>query len=95
MNHTWLIALGFGHDAAHSTADSKVAIVTAATYTSAKIDPAINYARYIGLFHVGRLSNRCCCSWCTYGYHEKAHFVGIVDPEGNGIDDNIAEASFC
>ena len=88
-----LIALGFGHDAAHSTADSKVGIMTAPTYTSAKINPAVNYARYIGLFHVAsdetaaNIAPAAATEW-----HEKAHFVGIIDPEGNGIDDNIAEA---
>jgi len=88
-----LIALGFGHDAAHSTADSKVGIQTAPTYTSAKINPAVNYARYIGLFHVAEgASPALAPTAATVEWHEKAHFVGIIDPEGNGIDDNIAEA---
>ena len=88
-----LIALGFGHDAAHSTADSKVGIMTAPTYTSAKINPAVNYARYIGLFHVAEgPSVALAPTNAAIEWHEKAHFVGIIDPEGNGIDDNIAEA---
>ena len=87
-----LIALGFGHDAAHSTADSKVGIQTAPTYTSAKINPAVNYARYIGLFHVASDDASGVAPASAGEWHEKAHFVGIIDPEGNGIDDNIAEA---
>jgi len=89
-----LIALGFGHDAAHSTADSKVGIMTAPTYTSAKINPAVNYARYIGLFHVAESASAAglAPTDASMEWHEKAHFVGIIDPEGNGIDDNIAEA---
>ncbi len=86
-----VVALGFGHDAAHSTTESKAAIATAATYTSKDVDPSKNYARYIGLFHVGTgaTSNTAVVAGDIF---PKARFVGIVDPEGNGIDDNIAEA---
>ena len=88
-----IVALGFGHDAAHSTADSKVAIAQAATYTSKDVDPSKNYARYIGLFHVAEDdSANNVAPTAVAEWHEKAHFVGIIDPEGNGIDDNIAEA---
>jgi len=86
-----VVAFGFGHDAAHSTTDSKVAIAQPATYTSAAVDPSKNYARYIGLFHVGH-SNGAAATLADLEFHDKAHFIGIVDPEGNGIDDNIAEA---
>lgn len=86
-----VIALGFGHDAAHSTTDSKAAIATPATYTSAKVDPSKNYARYIGLFHVGTAAASG-TPVAVSDIHQKAHFIGMIDPEGNGIDDNIAAA---
>ena len=86
-----VVALGFGHDAAHSTAGSKVAIAQAATYTSANIDASKNYARYIGLFLVGSSTGEAATP-ADLVYRDKALFVGIVDPEGNGIDDNIAAA---
>ena len=86
-----VVALGFGHDAAHSTAGSKVAIAQAATYTSANIDASKNYARYIGLFLVGSSTGQGVAP-AGLTYRDKALFVGIVDPEGNGIDDNIAAA---
>lgn len=88
-----VIALGFGHDAAHSTTDSSVAIAQAPTYTSAKINPNTHYARYIGLFHVATDENGDQDYLDTDEVHEKAHFIGFIDPEGHVIDENIAAAN--
>jgi prepilin-type N-terminal cleavage/methylation domain-containing protein len=93
----FVVALGFGHDAAHSTASSTAAITTAATFVSKNVNPANNYARFIALFHVGtdNLDN------ATDGdilpaegeIFAKPRLIAIVDTEGNPIDVNLAAAS--
>ncbi len=89
-----VVALGFGHDAAHSTTDSKVAIAQAPTFTSKNINPANNYARYIGLFHVGSNTGTGNINVGETGeIHDQAHFIGFIDPEGNTIDDNLNSAN--
>ena len=50
----FVIALGFGGDAASSTSRSSVSIPAAPTYSSPNVNVANNYGRYIGLFHMGR-----------------------------------------
>lgn len=85
----FVIAVGFGHDAAHSTADSAVAISTAPTYVSKTINPATNYARYVALFHMGTEDG-------TPGdvtladLKAKPTLIAIVDTEGKVIDESIA-----
>lgn len=85
----FVIAVGFGHDAAHSTADSAVAISTAPTYVSKTINPATNYARYVALFHMGTEDG-------TVGdvveadLKAKPTLIAIVDTEGKVIDESIA-----
>jgi prepilin-type N-terminal cleavage/methylation domain-containing protein len=87
-----VVALGFGHDAAHSTNGSSVAISTAPTYISKNVNPTTNYARYVALFHVGQdvdednVIN-------DSDIFEKARLLAVVDTEGNAIDQNIADAT--
>lgn len=91
-----VVALGFGHDAAHSTAASPAAIVTAASYSSKNINPATNYARYIALFHLGTdgVDGSTADQNITDAeIFAKARLLGIVDTEGNPIDANIAKAT--
>jgi len=71
-------AFGFGHDAAHSTVESNVAIAAAPAFVSNDIKPADNYARYIVLFDLGKDGNK---------------MIGLIDPEGNVIDENVASAN--
>jgi prepilin-type N-terminal cleavage/methylation domain-containing protein len=87
-----VIALGFGHDAAHTTTDSPAAIVTAASYSSKAINPANNYGRYVALFHLGSDGNGDQNIDATE-IHPKAHLLAVVDTEGNSIDVNIAKAT--
>lgn len=89
-----VIALGFGHDAAHSTANSSVAISTAPTFVSQNINPATTYARYIALFHVGQdganagtVDNNI----VTAELFTKPRLLAVVDTEGRMIDENIAD----
>lgn len=84
-----ILALGFGHDAAHSTSGSSVAISTAPTYVSKDINPATNYARYIALFHAGADGD---------GDNDivqaellaRPNLIAVMDTEGHIIDENIA-----
>ena len=93
-----VLALGFGHDAAHSTNTSSVAIATAPTFVSKNINPAKNYARYIALFHVGAdldpdgngplaVDNNIVLG----ELFAKPRLLAVVDTEGNAIDENIAK----
>ena len=88
-----VLAVGFGHDAAHSTAASTVAISTAPTFVSKLINPAVSYARYIALFHAGS-DNVTVDNNITAGeIFKKARLLAVVDTEGNVIDQNIASQS--
>lgn len=87
-----VVALGFGHDAAHATNGSSVAISTAPTYISRNVNPTTDYARYVALFHVaqdgdedGQLDQA--------DFFERARLLAVVDTEGNAIDQNIADAT--
>lgn len=88
----FVIALGFGHDAAHSTASSPAAVATAPTFTSKDINPAKNYGRYFALFHMGTDGNADQNIDATELF-SKPRLVAVVDGEGNSIDTNIANAS--
>jgi prepilin-type N-terminal cleavage/methylation domain-containing protein len=88
----FVVALGFGHDAAHSTVNSNVAIAAAPAFVSNNIKPADNYARYIALFDMGVDAN-------GNGDIEageirpKPKMIGLIDPEGRVIDQNVAAAN--
>lgn len=87
-----MVAFGFGHDAAHSTNGSTVAISTAPTFVSQDINPNENYARYVALFHVGRDAND--DNDIVEGeLFEKARLLAVLDTEGNAIDQTIAAAT--
>lgn len=84
-----VIALGFGHDAAHSTSNSSVAISTAPTYVSQAINPATSYARYIALFHVAQDTDED-GNIDVGDVFPKARLLAVLDTEGRVIDENIA-----
>ena len=88
-----VLAVGFGHDAAHSTAASTVAISTAPTFVSKLINPAVSYARYIALFHVGSDNVTPNNNIEVGEIFKKARLLAVVDTEGNVIDQNIASQS--
>ncbi len=91
-----VLALGFGHDAAHSTNNSSVAISTAPTYVSKNINPAKNYARYVALFHVGADSTTASPvdNNITVGeLFAKPRLLAVVDTEGKAIDQSIAASN--
>jgi len=89
-----VLALGFGHDAAHSTNNSSVAIATAPTFVSKDINPAKNYARYVALFHVGGDGEDGSVednNISTAELFTKPRLLAVVDTAGNVIDENIAK----
>jgi prepilin-type N-terminal cleavage/methylation domain-containing protein len=92
----FVIALGFGHDAAHSTNGSSVAISTAPTFVSKDINPATSYARYIALFRMGEdganggtVNN----DVTVDELFANPRLIAVVDTEGRVIDENIAGAN--
>lgn len=84
-------ALGFGNDAAASTAGTKAPIVTAATYTSRTVNPANTYSRYIGLFHLGSAATSGAADITEV--NDKAVLIGFIDPEGKTLEENRAAAN--
>ena len=89
-----VLALGFGHDAAHSTNNSSVALSTAPTYVSKTINPAKNYARYVALFHVGGDGEDGTVednNISTAELFTKPRLLAVVDTEGKVIDESIAK----
>lgn len=84
-----VVALGFGHDAAHSTTDSSVALAQAPTYTSKNVDPAKNYARYFALFKLASVE----ADAIAFTDIDDPKLVAVVDAEGNTIDINLLNAN--
>ncbi|MGJ8619824.1 MAG: type II secretion system protein [Methylophilaceae bacterium] len=87
-----VVAFGFGHDAAHSTANSSVAVASPPTFISQRTNPNENYARYIALFHVGADANDD-DDVAADEVFEKPRLLAVLDTEGNVIDQNVANAN--
>lgn len=97
-----VLALGFGGDAAQSTVDSAAGVIQAPTYSSAEVNPAESYARYVGLFllakgpksggddavPVARATNL-----EESDFLARPRLLGFIDTEGKTIDANIAAAT--
>jgi len=89
-----VVALGFGGDAAASTAFSNVGISQSPTFANNTrdtngnpiVDPSQHYARYIGLFHVGEYNGT---SW---EWNKKARLVAMIAPDGSNIDQLVANS---
>jgi prepilin-type N-terminal cleavage/methylation domain-containing protein len=87
-----LIALGFGGDAAASTAFSNVAIAQSPTYIATTgdedtaINPEVHYARYIGLFHAGEYDG-------AWEWNDQLRLITIVSTDGKNIDQLVSEAN--
>lgn len=84
-----VVALGFGGDAAASTTNSNVAIAQAPTYTRAgAVNPATNYARYVGLFHVGADDG----TGTVAAARTTARLIAVIGPDGRTLDESISAA---
>lgn len=93
-----VLAVGFGGDAAQSTVDSSAGVVQAPTYTSKNVNPANQYARYIGLFllakgNKGNQGQEGVTNLNASNFLARPRLLGFIDTEGNTIDMNIAEAT--
>ncbi|WP_292757653.1 type II secretion system protein [Methylophaga sp. UBA2689] len=96
-----VLALGFGGDAAQSTVDSAAGVIQAPTYSSALVNPAESYARYVGLFLLA--SGEKADTSADFGdgtsvlveenFLPRPRLLGFIDTEGNTIDANIAAAT--
>lgn len=89
----FVIALGFGGDAASSTSRSSVSIPAAPTYSSPNVNVATNYGRYIGLFHMGRTADDGVAAnnnVTAADLFPRPKLIGFVDTEGKPVDVNIA-----
>lgn len=89
----FVLALGFGHDAAHSTSNSSVAIATPPTFVGKNINAARNYGRYVALFHAGfdganagTVDNNVSAAELL----KTPRLIAVVDTEGKAIDQAIA-----
>lgn len=86
-----VMALGFGGDAAASTALSRVAIANAPTYNrDGSVDAATEYSRFVGLFLVGLADE---VDETTFNVLPEARLLAIVAPDGANIDQLNAAAS--
>lgn len=88
-----VLALGFGKDVPGTTLGSRVAISTAPTYTNGNVvNPSVNYARYIALFHVASAPDDVTTAIPANGVLAKPRLIAVVDTEGRTIDQAIAGA---
>lgn len=93
-----VVALGFGSDAAASTATSSVSIGKAPSFGKTdtanpnnNVDPNQHYSRYIGLFLVGSDTSE--NGNIEDGeYLNKAKLLTIIAPDGTIADQNLATA---
>ncbi|MCX4189160.1 type II secretion system protein [Methylophaga sp. OBS3] len=96
-----VLALGFGGDAAQNTVDSAAGVVQSPTYSSVNVNPAENYARYVGLFLLARGEKADNATGFGNGtsvlvrdnFLPRPRLLGFIDTEGNTIDANIAAAT--
>ncbi|MBD3635593.1 MAG: prepilin-type N-terminal cleavage/methylation domain-containing protein [Methylophaga sp.] len=79
-----VVALGFGGDAAASTALSNVAIAQSPTYArQGVVNPEEEYSRFIGLFLVGTEDEDNAGQW---EYLESARLLAVIATDGENID---------
>jgi prepilin-type N-terminal cleavage/methylation domain-containing protein len=96
-----LVALGFGGDAAASTTFSNVAIAQSPTYVrntgndATSVNPENQYARYIGLFHLGTYegdNGKVDGPNPAWKWNDTLRLIAIVTPDGKNIDQLTSEA---
>jgi prepilin-type N-terminal cleavage/methylation domain-containing protein len=92
-----VVAVGFGGDAAQSTVDSSAGVVQAPTYSSANVNPANNYSRYVGLFLLASGEKGAggdgVSNLVAENFLPRPRLLGFIDTEGHTIDVNIADAT--
>ena len=93
-----VLALGFGGDAAHSTVNSSAGVIQSPAYSSANVNPADSYARFVGLFHLARgnkgsIGDPGVDDLTQAEFLQRPRLLGFIDTEGKPIDQNVAEAT--
>jgi prepilin-type N-terminal cleavage/methylation domain-containing protein len=94
-----VLALGFGGDAAQSTVDAAAGVIQAPTYSSAQVNPAEDYARYIGLFLLASGEKGVAADGDTVqnlvasNFLTRPRLLGFIDTQGNTLDANVAAAT--
>jgi prepilin-type N-terminal cleavage/methylation domain-containing protein len=94
-----VLALGFGGDAAQSTVDAAAGVIQAPTYSSAQVNPAEDYARYIGLFLLASGEKGAAADGNTVqnlvasNFLPRPRLLGFIDTQGNTLDANVAAAT--
>lgn len=101
-----ILALGFGGDAGKSMQNSSVQMISAPTYASRKVNPARQYGRFIGLFHMAAgaeqagnldLDDNTALTGAEAitdtNVFEKPRLIAILTPEGKTLDEMLAEAT--
>ncbi len=94
-----VLALGFGGDAAQSTVNSAAGVIQAPTYSSAEVNPAENYGRYVGLFLLASGEKGAAADGDTVqnlvasNFLPRPRLLGFIDTEGNTLDANVAAAT--
>lgn len=87
-----VVALGFGGDAAASTALSNVAIAQSPTYArQGVVDPNTEYSRFIGLFLVGLGGDEDTPE--QFEYLDSARLLAVIATDGENIDSLNAQAA--
>ncbi len=100
-----ILALGFGGDAGKSMQNSSVQMTSAPTYASRTINPARQYGRFIGLFHMGAGPEQPevlddvtampagAAITTADQIFDKPRLIAILTPEGKTLDEVLAEAT--
>lgn len=100
-----ILALGFGGDAGKSMQNSSVQMTSSPTYASRTVNPARQYGRFIGLFHMGAgdeqpedLDNPAAMPagaaiTTADQIFPKPRLIAILTPEGKTLDQMLAEAT--
>lgn len=92
-----ILALGFGGDAGKSMQNSSVQMTSSPTYASRNVNPARNYGRFVGLFHMGAgpevLVGAITPITLESEIFDKPRLIAILTPEGKTLDEMLAEAT--
>lgn len=100
-----ILALGFGGDAGKSMQNSSVQMTSSPTYASRNVNPARQYGRFVGLFHMGAgpeqpedlddVATMPAGAALTVAadVFDKPRLIAILTPEGKTLDQMLAEAT--
>lgn len=98
-----ILALGFGGDAGKSMQNSSVQMTSSPTFASRNVNPARQYGRFVGLFHMGHAAEEAADAALPTGaaqvditaadVFEKPRLIAILTPEGKTLDEVLAEAT--